>query len=92
MRSARSAIEPLGHGGFPPTPRTITKKRIYASIHFWHPEYWKSPGLAQLARVSRHGRGKRMKGAYLGHDETTNSPANYHSHGWHADGYPCRQC
>ena len=83
-------IEPPATEDFHADPANYHKKRIYASIHFWHPEYWKSPGLAQLARESLGTESRQThEGAYLGHDETTNSPANYHSHGWHADGYPC---
>ncbi|MBK8011253.1 MAG: hypothetical protein IPK13_07870 [Deltaproteobacteria bacterium] len=83
-------IEPPATEDFHSDPANYHKKRIYASIHFWHPEHWKSPDLAHLARVSLGTESRQThEGAYLGRDETTNAPANYHSHGWNADGYPC---
>ncbi|MBK8012558.1 MAG: hypothetical protein IPK13_14495 [Deltaproteobacteria bacterium] len=86
-------IEPPADPSFHEAPENYHKKRIYTSIHFWHPEYWKSPGLPELAQEYLGTEARQThEGAYLGHDETTNSPEGYHGRGWevagHSVGYP----
>ncbi|MCB9655816.1 MAG: hypothetical protein H6729_16950, partial [Deltaproteobacteria bacterium] len=86
-------IEPPTDPNFHQAPENYHKKRIYASIHFWHPEYWKSPGLPELAQEYLGTEARQThEGAYLGRDETTNAPSGYHGHRWgvgnRSVGYP----
>jgi hypothetical protein len=66
----------------------IHKNRIYAGIVFWHPENFKAPDMKTLATAMLATEHREThRGAYLGNGETTNSPEEYHEHGWDVKGY-----